>query len=521
MTRALMITAILAAAGACGSAAAQDALGDGRALDNSLSTESRFNARRPSLADEFRFRNAIVTGNAPNGMSFRGDIGYRAPGEFTGQLGSNDLYSFRRDALNSGLAGLGIRGSEALQMQFALTTGAEPPRDLMGSYALPRAGGNAIRPTTFNDPLQPDAPLQRAPEIYEPDSASLASLRAPSSFDVNRGYQPMLLMWETPEEGEDWYGLTASELRGVTRAELSPPGASARRINNAVAPERFETSFTAMMDRLRAESQALPELPPATEEDTRPAWQRRFDELRLNLLQPNAPTPGTAPAPEGEGAPADQGATPAPTGVPRVFDFDADTIDLLRSRGAPARDFVAPDLNGVYAEHMRIGQQHFQEGRYFDAEERFAHALSIQPNDVAAQTARVHAQIGGGMYLSAALNLGSLLFDRPTAVALRYDPSLLPSPERIVEVVAALRQGMAEAQRDEPSGAALRRARASGLLLAYIGFQTGDDAMVTEGIDGVRSAIKQSPTAGNETDNRNEQRLMDLIEAVWSNKQAP
>src|SRR6185295_6270421 len=61
------------------------------------------NAARPDFAQEVRFRNAIVTGNVPGGMSFRGNAGYVAPGELFTHLGSNDLFAFRRDSVYSGL----------------------------------------------------------------------------------------------------------------------------------------------------------------------------------------------------------------------------------------------------------------------------------------------------------------------------------------------------------------------------------------------------------------------------------
>lgn len=524
MKHGFSISAVLIMAGACGSALGQNALGDGRALDNSLSTESRYNNARPSLADEFRFRNAVVTGNAPNGLSFRGDVGYLAPGEFTGQLGSNDLFSFRRDSLGSGLAGMGIRGSEALQMQFAMTTGGRPPRNLMGSYSVPRSGGTGLSPTTLNEPLVSEQPLQRAPELIEPEGASLTSLRAPSTFEANRGYQPMLLAWETPEIGQDWYGVTASELRGVTRAELTLPEAPSSRVDNAIAPERFETSFTALMDQQRIQSQELP-APVIPEGDPRSPWEIRLDELRRELLPelgaPEAPEAPVADPALGEGGePEDEGAVPPMPEQPVIPEFDPLTIGVLRSRGEPSKDFVAPDVAGVYAEHMRIGQEYFRAGRYFDAEERFAHALTIRPNDVTAQSARIHAQIGAGMYLSAALNLRTLILEWPAVVSARFDGSLMPSGDRLVEVVAALREGVAGAIKNNPTGGSLRRARASGLLLAYIGFQTDDAQMVREGIDAARAAIAQTDDSGG-TENLTERRLLDLIEAVWVDKQAP
>src|SRR5690606_33235959 len=142
MTRAFIIASF--AGLACLPAAparAQDALGDGTALDaNQQVGAGRINRPGPSIENELRFRNAIVTGNAPGGLSFRGDVGYTSPFEFRGELGSDTLFSYRRDSFYSGLAGMGIRGTEALQYQFALTTGSEPPPNLRGSLIASRSG---------------------------------------------------------------------------------------------------------------------------------------------------------------------------------------------------------------------------------------------------------------------------------------------------------------------------------------------------------------------------------------------
>jgi hypothetical protein len=126
------IVGVLALAGSAGTAGAQNALGDGRLLDNNLSAQGTANTPVRDLDAEIRFRNAIVTGNAPGGLSFRGDVGYTAPGEFRGELGSDSTFAFRRDSLVSGLAGAGIRGIDALQYQMALTTGSMPPQSLVG-----------------------------------------------------------------------------------------------------------------------------------------------------------------------------------------------------------------------------------------------------------------------------------------------------------------------------------------------------------------------------------------------------
>ena len=113
--------ALLALAGSLASvtpgALAQNALGDGRALDANLQQGAgRQNApgRNSNFAEEVRFRNAIVTGNAPGGMSFRGEAGYLSSDDFRAPLGSDNLFSFQRDSLYSA-SRRGIRGVDALR----------------------------------------------------------------------------------------------------------------------------------------------------------------------------------------------------------------------------------------------------------------------------------------------------------------------------------------------------------------------------------------------------------------------
>ncbi|MBY0260887.1 MAG: hypothetical protein K2Q20_00985 [Phycisphaerales bacterium] len=117
--------AVLACAG---SALGQNALGDGRALDRNLQVGSGGKlpggGRRDAFADQMRFNNAVINGTATGGKAFRDYSPSGALDRFQGSVGSDDLYTFRRDANTSGITGLGVRGTDALRYQFALTTGA-------------------------------------------------------------------------------------------------------------------------------------------------------------------------------------------------------------------------------------------------------------------------------------------------------------------------------------------------------------------------------------------------------------
>lgn len=69
---------------------------DGRRLDNNLRAGSGgYNAPQVTNTPG-AYADALVTGNVEGLAAFRGDVGYRAPSEFRGQLGSDDLFDFTR-----------------------------------------------------------------------------------------------------------------------------------------------------------------------------------------------------------------------------------------------------------------------------------------------------------------------------------------------------------------------------------------------------------------------------------------
>ncbi len=85
-----------------GIASAQQAAnnGGGRALDaNQQIGTGGYNA--PTGQVDYRARNDLVTGNVQAGRAFRDTVGYEAPGAFTGDSPSNDLFDFRVNSLPS------------------------------------------------------------------------------------------------------------------------------------------------------------------------------------------------------------------------------------------------------------------------------------------------------------------------------------------------------------------------------------------------------------------------------------
>ena len=167
-----------------------------------------------------------------------------------------------------------------------------------------------------------------------------------------------------------------------------------------------------------------------------------------------------------------------------------------------ANTLIAADIPNLdmYTAHMQSGEQLLSQKRYFDAEERFISAMSSRPGDVNAQIGRTHAQIGAGLYLSAALNVRQLLITNPEISGMRFAPKLLPEQARLDEIIPALRDGLTS----------LTSGSDSGLLLAYLGHQLDRPQDIREGLAALREH-------GDEA----EQRLADLLQGVWLDASAP
>lgn len=486
--RSASIAGVVCLLAASTAASGQNALGDGRRLDrNPLRGSGGANAPTRDLAAEVRFRNAIVTGNAPGGLSFRGDAGYRAPGEFMAPLGSNNLFNFRRDSVYSGLAGLGIRGTDALQYQFALTTGNAPPQGFTGSGIVSRSGGadatGAVPPAGRTPGTRPDQPVAViAPGQPGADrrGTEMWLLRSPSAFVSTRSIEPSLMAVLPGGQAGEEVGVTASGLRGLASAPMKrdepfePAPGSSERIDlgagaivsgapkegaDAQAEAARRTGYHDLLDRMAARGISLPEGPPAAPgEESVPAWRRRLNELQRQL--------------EGAGKADARRATPptgtdgAPTTTPR------DTVDLLRDAGGKITR-LAPSGFDAYAVHMQRGQKYLAEGQYFFAEERFTAALGVRPDDPMASIGRVHAQLGAGLFSSAATNLRLVLVKHPEMAGARYGEGAFPDAGRSARIIQRL-DGLVA------SGGGL--GADTGLLLAYVGYQTGDPGATTRGL---------------------------------------
>jgi hypothetical protein len=301
------------------------------ALDRNLQVGSGgVNPTGRDFAAEVRFRNGIVTGNAPNGLSFRGNVGYRAPGEFTAALGSDSTFLYRRDAVNSGLGGLGIRGTDSLQYQMALLTGNKLPPNVTGVAIYGRTGIGATAGSLTNSDLRAEAIAGQErfsalkptkPTVPDKRGLSLQAVRSTSSYMATRGLEPIVVGY-TKEDGK-YKTVTSSVLRGVSYDDLSgydrsktdekepkaaPPDALPSTSLTAPAePERAEqklpsgvqpirTAYDEVVDRMKSMAPGAENTPNSAAELLKqgndpakpkqppvPEWQRRVDELKAEL----------------------------------------------------------------------------------------------------------------------------------------------------------------------------------------------------------------------------------------------
>ncbi len=556
--------AIIMLAGVSGfaaSASAQNALGDGRGMqkntnkyDSSLGpTNKGFDYRAAKMRD------AIVFGAIPNGYALQTRT-LQDSSQFMGVLPSNTLYDFRRDSYNSGLAGQGIRGTDALQYQFALTNGGAPRSDLSGTLYLDRYGnssGGAVANGAAS--IRPIVPVS-ASKWKTDDLQTGGALRATSSFVTSSMLKPAIVGERMDANGVS-RSVSASPMLGLQlmdRDVSSPLNATARMDTSAQAKpaetadprsaaaggpeteaerkarETSKTSYDELVQRLTTKGAARDEAgadkdkkdAKAGEDDSlvdengkvsaKPKWMRDIESLKKKLNGPDDKEPAEK-RPSTQGQPAVPGAPAAPPGM--RFDssgklvplMDDSTTALIRDAGTSGARFIKPikDDRDPFVTEMQAGEKLFAKSQFFLAEEKFARALSLRPGDTSAMTARAHAQLAGGMYQSAANNLRQLFTDHPEVAAMRYARDLLPSDERNQILAKDLDDRIAT--NPKMLGATgLKATRDAGFLRAYLGYQLGDKAAVDRGINTMLTSFD-----GRDEPTLNEQALAIFLRGVW------
>lgn len=527
---------------AAATAHGQSALGNGRGLEADLSGRGIGNVPRADFMKEVRLRNDVVTGNAVGGRSFRGGVGYRSGDEFRGLLGSDDLFSFRRDSLTAGQGGTGLRGTGSLQYQYSFSTGNQ------FSGGLSRSGGD-----TQADKTQ--LSLDRSPRRVTNDSGRglgegwntlaprMGTLRSTSTYNTLSSLNPSVIGARQTRDGIE--SLTASSLLGLRAVERKrdadelPPGI----VNKPIRLPSVNTPVPATQTNapVGLEESSRPGETPAKEEPTtvyskitnrykeldKPStpeaqtWEDRMTTIRKQLEEARekrdieAERKSTLTRAEGDQAirklsEEEKAALKARAKNMaeldtnnRLIQLDAATIDMIRAAGGEVDSYIlnATDKD-LYSKYMQQGASALAAGRYFDAEENFARSISISPGEPTASAARLNSQLGAALFLSAAVNLEELLRKHPEMASTRYTKDTIPSPARLESITILLRERVAK---DISIGAA--PPRDASLLLAYVGYQTQNTSLTKEGLD----LLDKSSTDGDDG-------LAELLRGVWLGK---
>lgn len=535
---------------------AQNALGSGNSLDRNLQRGgSGVNAPVRDYAQEIKLRQAIVTGDVAGGRGFRGSVGYTASNDFRGSLGSNSIYYFVADAFRGGGSignanrGSPFRGVNALQQQLGLTVGG-------GVSMLGRSGAGASAgdisafgsdPRAFTiDPFRQSESglLSRsgslrstsgfvtgeASEAQRFDFIKRSGERASAGASALRGVfeEPMLRdrFAEAARESK------ASSDRPSSRLESDP---LAERLSDPADPSPFDTRIESkpygeLLRSLRdpaeeASKKADTEkknAPGSREPGTDAGFQQdapttpagadgknadtlptdplsaKLDALRAKLMPTSTEAWATKkPMTEEEEAKAKRDRTAEALDAGNIREF---TKDVFGERRPLVPTFLDPaaDTTG-YGRNISEGEQALNEAKWFDAEEAFTRALRYKPGDPIASIARAHAQMGGGMFLSAAVNLRDTLRGHPELAAAKFEANLLPRADRLAGIMDTLREN---ALRDDSFG------RDCALLLAYLGWQTGSPEDVHAGFESVKRVEKYLEL--------DRDPLHDMLEAVWA-----
>ncbi len=533
-------------------ARAQNALGDGRALDRNLRQGSGgVNTQVRDLNAMIRFNNYVVTGNAVDGKAFRGNAGYLATEDFRAATGTDALFQFRRDATSSAMVAAGIRGTDALQYQFALSTGQAPPT-MLGGFADFSGGINR----GANPIHRPDIISSAEQRVVTGNTASSA-LRSTADYNSQQNLRPSVLGYRMERDGSQTV-LTASPLLGVAWSPMAPPPgqippAGAQPPDDTRAPgapvltglesvpsyvtspvglvqsmasarlnTRVESPQAVMTELKRAigenastrrpdpnapvvENRPINPLEKPEDESNAPSWEREMDRIRKHL--------GGVPDDDDKKGQKDEilpGARPdeknQPRGIkdliePTTGKINADVLKALQAT-RPTLVRLAPESPkeaDTYAAHMSKGEALLSASKYFDAEDSFVRALALQAQDPLANVGRIHAQLGAGMFISAATNLKRLFSERPEMIGTRYAPSLMPPAPRAKTLAEQLRMHI----KDPTSGIG----KESGMLLAYLGYQANDAAIVKEGLEAMAQKTYPEQSA--------DILLLGLFQKIW------
>jgi hypothetical protein len=168
-----------------------------------------------------------------------------------------------------------------------------------------------------------------------------------------------------------------------------------------------------------------------------------------------------------------------------------DVLDLL-DYDLPAVASLAGAEGDRARTSLEAAEAAMAQGNYVEAERQYGRAQQLRADDPLVRVGMVNAQLGAGMYRSAAFNLRRVFADHPELIAARYAARLLPQQRRLEQVSTELQRLTATP----------RSASDAGVLLAYLGYQTDSPTLIRFGL-----AVAEA--------NDTRQDLTPLLRRIW------
>lgn len=495
----------------------QDALGAGNALDANLNRRTgRFNQSSSRL--DFRLRNLIVTDNIARGLGFRGAVGYSSPREFRGTLAEDSQYGFRADSAlsNPGLMQYGnayqnLRYGQSLNLlSFHRTTGSSAPR-VGTNYRFTVSNLSDFQKDRDQDALLQSAQTRQtrviAPSLiglsYTAEGRQIligaSSLRGISSSESKTDkYGRQLSPFDLARLAQDQQVKTSS-LRIKINSKTSMANLrlddalldfkSADELQSRrVEDEAYLTLLNRIADRYAGKSAS----DETAQRDRLIGLAEQYETLRQRLegsLQKAEQEPGK-PIERLKPPDTEPGFDPeSPEESPRR---GIEQYGLILRHGEQVQHF-ASDREDRFNELMRTAEERLANHEYFWSERRFQRALRIIPDHPFALAGVAHAQIGAGLYLPSSFTLKRMLTRHPEMIDVRYAPTLLPDRNRMNKAIGEVRQRLKEKIEVD----------SYGFLLAYLGHQLDDQALIEEGL------AEMASMPGNQT-------FITLLRSIWA-----
>lgn len=499
------------------------------ALDNSYRVGSN-RANDPAVAIDFQSRNLLVTGDVAGGRGFRGSVGYSAADDFRGRVGSDSSQAFRNDSLKSDLYYLlTTKGDDRYAMAGANGL-VEARRDFVSPQTVAGAELLATRGYAGGSPLASSAAADSRIRLDRASTAlSATALLRDGTTAVTYGVA----------RGADGntYKVVAGSLRGVSLVHqddlIEMLGLGLRESTRLKDEFRslngnpreflavFPTPFDPSLGSSRIDGSVNRSGSVATGSAAHRRYTREYAEVlesmrtRASTLRAGRADATSVVAAGGStaGGAVDNNDEWIGTGLARLRDRMSGT-DMggavargeSNTSGAPTPEemllllqhgrsvsALESSSSAHVAELLAFGTEEMRRGRPFAAEKFYTLAAGIAPRDPMPIAGVANAQISAGLSLTASSSLAMLFRQSPEMIDVRYEAGLLGSTDSLRGTAAA---AAAAAAGSPEEGAA------HGLVIAYIGHQLADPALVEQGL----ALIERDPSS---------KAFLDVIGPIW------